>query len=359
MMLSLAERLQRDRNGVTVVVPRQGWVTESAERRGLEWRALGTGAGRFDWKLLSSLRALLRESRPHVIHCHMEGLCSYVLAASTGMGATRVLTLHGPGFMSVEGGRLARVHRWLAWRSLHAVVCVSDSLRERVLGLAPRGSEANVVVNWIEPSRPPADPSARTVLPDRKEGRVRAVAVGNYRSYKDYPTLFRAIAECRKAGVEIELLVAGSSQRPRDVDDTRRAIEGSGVSDLVQLLGFVPDVERVLGTADFYVSSSSVEGFSLTILQAMRAGRAVVATRSGGAEDLLEDGVTGLLVEAADPVLLAEAMVRIARSPELRDRLGRAARTRTEDWPDVARQAARYREIYERSRTSARVRAWE
>ncbi|HYX24582.1 MAG TPA: glycosyltransferase family 4 protein [Thermoanaerobaculia bacterium] len=110
--------------------------------------------------------------------------------------------------------------------------------------------------------------------------------------------------------------------------------------------GFEPDVRSLLAHAEMLVQPSHSEGFGLAVLEAMAAGRPVVATRCGGPEEIVEDGVSGLLVPVGDPAALAGAVRRLLADPAEAAALGRAAAARAGDFSLEAtarRTAAVYR----------------
>jgi glycosyltransferase involved in cell wall biosynthesis len=117
---------------------------------------------------------------------------------------------------------------------------------------------------------------------------------------------------------------------------------GNGVT----FLGETRDVPAVLARAQLFVLSSVSEGMSLTLLEAMATGLAVVATNVGGNPEVVVDGETGLLVPPRDPAALAAALLRLRREPGERARLGRAGRERVERHFDVRRMVASYEDLY-------------
>src|SRR5256885_1959449 len=104
------------------------------------------------------------------------------------------------------------------------------------------------------------------------------------------------------------------------------------ISDRVRFLGPRADVPRLFAASDALVLSSWHEGMPNVVMEAMAARRPVVATNVGGVPELVEDGVTGLLVDAGQPAALAEAMSDLASRPtQVRDAMGDRARTIVDD----------------------------
>ncbi len=114
----------------------------------------------------------------------------------------------------------------------------------------------------------------------------------------------------------------------------------------MNFVGFRPDIVPPLRSFDAFVLSSKSEGFSIATVQAMASGLPLVATRSGGPEEIVTDGVDGLLVPRADPAALAAGMLRLAGDSELRARLGTAARASARAKFSLAKMLESYEEIY-------------
>jgi glycosyltransferase involved in cell wall biosynthesis len=345
MVLSLSAELQRRGHQVAIVLPSSGWVTSTAARLGIECIVTPTRKGAFDAGLLRQLRDIVRGRDADVVHCQMEGMASYSVLASVGRRCRRIVTLHGPGHMSRRERWTDAAHRLLAARAFDRIVCVSESLRRRVAACGVPEAKLEVVQNWLfEGER--ETPAGTQELPARTSGRVRVVAVGNYRPEKDYPVLLEAFRQVVDTGCDVELVVAGAFPSDRERRHYPALVKDAGLGDRVRLLEYVHDLRALLATADIYVSSSYIEGFSLTILEAMSAGLPVVATRSGGADDLVRDGIDGLLVPPRDPQMLAEALARLVNDPVRRGELARASAALASAWPTVERQADRYEVLY-------------
>jgi len=165
------------------------------------------------------------------------------------------------------------------------------------------------------------------------------LAAGRLEPQKDYPTLLAAFARCTGAGTPLRgplgpgtplrgplgpgtpleplLLIAGQG---RLRDDLERLATGLALGDSVQFLGVRTDVPNLVSACDGVVLSSRWEGLPNVVMEAMAGGRPVVATRAGGAPELVEDGATGRLVVAGAPGPLAEAMVEVMSASSSRRR---------------------------------------
>ncbi len=160
---------------------------------------------------------------------------------------------------------------------------------------------------------------------------------------KDLRTLLEAFAALRRAGPGALLAIAGDGpERGRLADAARHG----GAADAVRFVGHRGDARRLLPGLVVYANSSTSEGVALTILEAMAAGRAVVATRVGGTPEVVVDGETGLLVPARSPAALAAALGALAADRDRTAARGAAGRRRLERRFTVARMVAAYERIY-------------
>ncbi len=139
--------------------------------------------------------------------------------------------------------------------------------------------------------------------------------------------LLDAFAAAFPDGTEQAVLVGSAMFGEDDYEaELRRQVERLGLVDRVRFAGFVEDVGSELDEADCVVHASVIaEPFGQVVVEAMAAGRAVIASDLGGPREVVTDGVDGLLCPPDDPAALAERLVRLARDPELRAALGRAA----------------------------------
>ena len=150
------------------------------------------------------------------------------------------------------------------------------------------------------------------------------LSVGSLTPQKDRVGLVRAFARAFAETPGVRLAIAGGGP---ERDAVLAAAHLAGVAERVELLGVRDDVPGLLGAADAFVLSSLWEGSPNALIEAALAGVPTVSTDSGGVSELIEDGVSGLLVPPADPEALGLAMLRLASlTSEARRRLGQTAR---------------------------------
>jgi glycosyltransferase involved in cell wall biosynthesis len=208
-----------------------------------------------------------------------------------------------------------------------------------------------VVPNGIDARRfADARPSLLRAELGLQADQVLIGAVGNVRPSKAYDVLLHACAALARNGNErFVCVIAG---QPTGVLYERLVALHAELElgDRVRFVGFRDDVPALMRSLDIYVSSSSVEGFSLTTIEAMASGVPVVATRSGGPQEIIEDGVDGLLVPVGAPERLADALRELIGDPERRRALATAARDAVTRRYTIDAKLDSYEALYERAR---------
>jgi glycosyltransferase involved in cell wall biosynthesis len=162
---------------------------------------------------------------------------------------------------------------------------------------------------------------------------VAIVHVAVLRPEKGHDVLLRAARRVVDACGHARFLLVGEGPRRAEIE---RQIDELGLRANVRLLGQRHDVERILAAGDVAVLASRdrVETFPNSILEAMSSGLPCVCTRVGSLDEMIDDGVEGLLVPPEDSVKLADALTHLARDPSLRRSFGTHARARVErDFP--------------------------
>jgi L-malate glycosyltransferase len=189
-------------------------------------------------------------------------------------------------------------------------------------------------------------------LPAGRE-RLRVLAVAHLIPEKGISVLIRALARLQRSDLELE--IAGEGPEAAALE---RLVAQLGLTERVRFLGLRNDVQDLLARADLFVHPATWgEAFGFTITEAMAAGVPVIATRAGGIPEIVVDGESGLLVAPGSVEELALALARLASDEPMRDRLGQAARRRTEERFDVRGSARQHIAFCERVAAQGRLSA--
>jgi sugar transferase (PEP-CTERM/EpsH1 system associated) len=295
-----------------------------------------------DIRIVWELHRLFRRERPDVVHTHGWGTLLEGILAARLAGVPSVV--HGEhGTLQVKPHQ-----RWLqrrAWLSADRVLSVSSRLAERMAAeMKLSVARITTIRNGVDLSRfnPGHRAAARVVLGLPDEALVLGT-VGRLVPVKDHATLLEAVALLKRDGVDATLVVSGDGPL-REAFLARAA--ALGIQNQVRLLGYRKDVEVVLAALDVFVLSSVSEGLSNTILEAMATGLPVVATRVGGADELVRDGETGLLVAPGSPHGMAAALGQLAADRRRRPAMGAAGRVRAETEFALSTMVQRYEALY-------------
>jgi glycosyltransferase involved in cell wall biosynthesis len=207
-------------------------------------------------------------------------------------------------------------------------------------GGAPR-DRIVVIPNGIDPADIGLDHA--TAAPARSgSGRLELLFVGRLSVEKGVDLLIRSAAVLQDQGIAFHLRIAGSGL---DAESLRLQTTAMKLDERVEFLGTVPrkNLGALYQSADVLCVPSRSEPFGIVVLEAMAAGVAVVATRVGGIPYVVEDGVTGLLCPADDPVALAAALRRCAAERESTRAMGLAGLDRVArqfNWPKIGERLA-------------------
>lgn len=342
-VLSLARGLAGRGHDVRVFCHPRGRLRRDAERSGLRAVALGT-AGQTDPGAALRLAWQIRRWRPDVLHLHtpkdyLIGTLAGRLTAKTAVVLTRHLLLP------------VRPHMRRLYNGSDAVICPCRALRDQLAseGVAPDKLELVYGAVDLEPFLHPSDGSGqlRRELGLGESNTIIGI-LGRLVPGKGHGVLLEAVSRLNGGPTGPRLLIVGDGPEQEPLDAHAGRV---GVSDRVLFAGFRTDVPAVLSALDVVVlASTHTEVLPLSVMEAMAAGRAVVATSVGGVPEIVEDGRSGLLVPPGDADALATALRRLIADPALRAELGRAAALRVQQQFTLPRMVAEMERVYLRLR---------
>lgn len=223
-----------------------------------------------------------------------------------------------------------------------AITTVSDFLRAETMRLLPVSRPIEVIHNFYEPENPRRSRAdVRAELGVEREALV--VHASNLRPLKRIDLLLETVARIRpREGFKL-LILAGASFAPFAEEVKRLEL-----NDRVIVRERVNDVEEYLQAADLGLFTSDTESFCLSILEAMTFGCPSVSTAVGGIPEVVQNGVSGVLVPSHDPETLARHVESLIADPSKRKTLGEAARQRAREVFSAAAIVPKYEALYRR-----------
>ena len=330
-----------------VCLDHEGPLADALRREGVAIHPTRRREG-LDLSQVRRIARVVRAFHPHVVHCHQYTPFFYGALASLLGGRGKVLfTEHGRHYPDVVAARRRAFNRFLVRKAAH-VTAVCRFTRERLVrleGIPP--SRIEVIYNGVDPSsfdRAGARAEARRSLHLPAEAGV-VMQVGTFRPVKDQATAVRAFGHVRRREPGALLVFVGDGP---DRPACEALAETMGLKGAVRFLGQRGDVPRVLPAADVILLTSLSEAHSVSLLEGMATGLAVVATDVGGVGETVVHGRTGLLAPAGDAEAIASALVRLLADADLRRRMGRAGRSRVCTRFRRSDMHRRYLEIYQR-----------
>ncbi len=309
---------------------------------GDEVDGIGGYAVRFDlirratrpvWDLVGLVRLVshLRNARYDLVHTHTSkaGMIGRLAGRLAGTPAI-VHTVHGFAFH--EQSRRSVVFLIAALESVASrwcdrVVTVSRYHREWALRLhISRADKIVAIPNGIEPMVEVSDSIRRTIRKGLGVGddELLVLSLGRLAPQKGFEYLVAAVPLIRNRTIHpVRFFIAGEG--PGD-SELRRAIEHHGINDVVELLGFSRDVAGLLGAADLVIQPSLWEGLSISLLEAMSAGKAIITTAIESNVEIVGDSGCAVLIPACNPEALAAAAVELINDETARRRIAAQAR---------------------------------
>jgi glycosyltransferase involved in cell wall biosynthesis len=298
------------------------------------------------WRLSRVIRSL----GPDIIHAHdAHGVAMAALALSMGAASTRLAGGRSPALVAarrvdfhLRGNSLSR---WKQ-RQVDCFIAASEAIRHMLIADGIPAARAITVHEGIDVDHVAAAPAVNVHeafwLPHR------APVVGNVAAlvpHKGQRHLVDAAQLVVREIPDARFVILGEGELR---DQLERQVRDYSLEKHVLLPGFRTDVLGCIKGFDVFAMSSVTEGLGTSLLDAMACSRAIVATRAGGIPEVVDDGVTGLLVPPRNHVAMAEAIVRLLKDARLRTQMGEAGLKRVNDCFTVERMVAATAAAYAR-----------
>jgi glycosyltransferase involved in cell wall biosynthesis len=310
-----------------------------------------------DLRAAHRLAGLIKHLRPHILHTHTAKAGAVGRTAALLAGGARppivVHTFHGHVLRGYFGPASSNFFRMLE-RSLAstttALVAVSPEVRDDLVALGVAPEEKFTVIRLGVELAERVDLAPETRARARRmmgipDDRFTVGWIGRMTAVKRTRDIVIALKRLLDPGVDACLCLVGDGP---DREPTEWLAHELGIVDRCLFLGYRDDVAPFYAAFDALILPSANEGTPVSAIEALAAGRPVVATRVGGVSDVIRDGVDGFLVEPGDVDALADRLGRLAVDGELARRMGEAGRARVLERYSVSRLVGDVDDLYRR-----------
>lgn len=311
--------------------------------------SLGKKAG-LSMTAIVRLATIIRRSSPDLIHTHNLGPLIYAGAAS--LGGTRIPILHGEHGQVQPPDLTPRriLLRRLLYKCCYTVHTVSKGL---IMTLKQQGFSSDritAIVNGVDCRRFRPDMELRQAI--RAELKLPSIdscvlgIVGRFVALKRHLMLFDALHRVMQHNPHVHLVVIGDEGS--DKEAIVLGMKNHPFANRIHWLGMRRDMDRCYRALDLLVSPSEIEGLSNAVLEAMASGVPVLAHVACGNNEVIRDGIDGVLRELNDSTSLATALEETIKHPDRLSALGEAARARVGADFSIEAMAQNYLKVYER-----------
>lgn len=319
-LLSIVENLDTDKFTIHVICPPGPLAGEIRKLRRHIDLDLVSMDSRFDFSSLKEIRKSIKHIKPDLIHVHGTRAGSLGRIAAIGLNIPLIYTEHlWTQQFRLKSRVLTFIHyaaNWFLDMFTTLNIAVSQAVKDFMISSSiSRPAKIKVIYNGIKLSGLEAK-----AFQSEKEFLI--ATVGTLNPQKGVQYLIKALPKIKNEFPGIRLEIIGDGPYKRNLVNLTKKLK---MKDYVKFTGFVPNVEKYLTRFDLYVQPSLSESFGLAIVQAMGVGLPVVATNTGGIPEVITEGKSGFLVEAANPEALTEAILELLRNPKKAREMGKMA----------------------------------
>lgn len=307
--------------------------------------ALGRRPG-IDWRLIFRLRKLLQEEKIDIIHAHQYTPFFYAsLARFYSRKSRLIFTEHGRFYP--EKKRIKRIiFDPLLSRFASGIVAISEATKDAMVQYDNfPGKKIKIIYNGVKLK-------VNNVRRERKRHELDLslkdfvlATASRLDSIKNHKMLIRVMKKIVKIAPCCKLLIAGSGS---EYDKLFAEIKEYDLSEYVYLLGYRSDVMEIFFASDVFLLSSLTEGTSITLLEAMYAGLPAIVTNVGGNSEILEEKVTGFMVDSNDDQGMADKILFLYRNKNVVKQMGEAGKKRVRTLFSFEKMMKQYEELYKK-----------
>lgn len=324
-----ARWIDRDKFSLEFALPAEGPLPDSLKEIGETVHPIDLNR-RLDIKGMKSLARLCRDRDVQIIHSHNARANVHArLARRFAAVPVQISTIHNSVFN--YGVSAVRQYMYVTaerqtFRWCSHVIAVSEGIKDSLVSSYKFPAEkVTVVPNGVDLDRTAPQFGRTAVLSQQNipEHYRIILQFGRLTKQKGFDILLRAIALLKDHYPDIVFLLAGDGPLRQELEEEARIL---GIESITRFLGHQENIGDLLDAADIVTLSSRSEGMPYTLLEAMSAGCAIIASKIPGIEEVISTSDLAILVSSEDSSALAEAITRLINDPLEANRLGEAAR---------------------------------
>lgn len=291
-----------------------------------------------DLRCVPGLRRLIRAGAYDIVHLHTKRAHAMAPWLPRGAPKPKYLVTRRMDYPECRTAYTDHLYN----RRVDGVVAISRSIAELLIAAGVDEKKVRVIPDGIDLRQFPAVPSAPP-LSQCMAGVTVIGCVGILEERKGHRLLLEAAARLKAKGMRLRYRIAGAGSLRQPLEQHAASL---GLKDDIEFLGFVQDTVAFLAGIDVFVMPSLFEGLGVAALEAMAAGKPVIASRVGGLAEAVIDDVTGMQVAPGDDAQLADAIEKLCRDPARAAALGQRGREHVLRHFSVEQMAAKNEAFY-------------
>lgn len=319
-LLTFLKAYDRDKIDMVVVIPRGSALAERIEELGVRYVEADEIADRsFSAKGISALKRIIEEEKPDVIHTHAS------LSARIAARLCRVPAVNTRHCLEPAKKGLRRaVYRFINNTLSDRVVAVSRAVYKNLLEDGIAEDKLVLIYNGVYPlAELPADEREAVRMRLGVQGTVTAGIFARLEPVKNHHLFLEAAQAAYEVNDRFRFLIVGTGSLKQQL---KEEAERRGIGDAVIFTGYVRDVTELMNAVDINVLTSDFEAMSISLAEGMTIAKPCITTDAGGPREVVENGISGIVVPTGDAVNLSAALLRLGSDEGLRRRYGEAGR---------------------------------
>ncbi len=352
-LYNLVKKLNKDRYIPFVICPRFDTLVENLQDQLISTNIIPLPSWRKLKSIFSrsiSLKKLIEYARTHsidIIHSNTIWINHY--AQKTGEELNIPVICHLRDIIKKEQIKKYKLHK------VDVIIPISDAVRKPLDEFGIEDNKIKKIYNGVDLS---LFSDSKDVL--KKEYNIDGYLVGivgqlTPRSqWKGQREFILAASEVYRKINNVYFAIVGGDDSPVSdpkhgsyINELKMLTKDLGIEEHVIFTGYRKDIPDIMASFDVLVSASYAEPFGRVIIEAMAAGKPVIGTNAGGAPEIIQDGITGIIVPPKDHRSLSEALICILQREEVRKNMGEAGRKRVGEYFSLEKNVERIQNIYE------------